>query len=59
MDINLKEIPKDLRNRYEFYDYNHAFDILSRSAVAEWDEILDSLLAFSLSIDDIKKGRWK
>lgn len=55
MLLDSKEIPHTLRKRYEFYDFNHAFDILNRSALDEWNEILQVLDSFSLSIADIKK----
>lgn len=46
-------IPADLRERYEFYSYRHAAEILSISCRAEFDELLGGLRAFSITLADI------
>lgn len=53
--LNLDEIPKNILKKYEFYDFNHAFDILTHSCKKEWSEILDCLEQLEISIDDLKQ----
>ena len=51
------DFSKYIRNRrldkYEFYDYGHALEILHESFSAEWDEIQDCLGSFELTYKDI------
>lgn len=46
-------IPADLRDRYEFYSYRHAAEILSTSCRTEFDDLLNCLRAFSITLADI------
>lgn len=46
-------IPSDLLKRYDFYNYNHAAEILSQSFPNEFRELFDALRAFNISVADI------
>lgn len=57
MQLGTGKIDKELLEKYDFYDYNHAIDILNGSFQNEWDEIKTSLLNFEISVQDIiQKG---
>ena len=47
-------IPKDLMNRYEFYNYCHAIEILVNAFPTEWGEIVHCLRNVYLAENDIK-----
>lgn len=49
-------IPEDLNNKYEFYNYGHALEILSDAFPTEWEEIQDCLRKLIISVDDLKKA---
>lgn len=49
------KIPKDIRDRYEVFSYRNAAVVLSESRPSEFEEILESLRAFSLTTDMIRK----
>lgn len=42
MDVSCY-IPDDLLARYEFYNYNHALEIITQAFPEEWNELLDCL----------------
>ncbi len=50
------DIPKDITDRFEFYDYDNALSILTTKYEEEWNDILDCLRNLTIYIDDIKKA---
>lgn len=46
-------IPDDVLGKFDFYDYNHAIDILSQSFQTEFEEIINSLRGLSISRDEL------
>lgn len=56
MDNWLEIIPEDIRNKFEFYNFNHAAEILRSAFPAHWKEIVAALRGFVLSEDDIIAG---
>ena len=44
-----------LLEKYEFYDYGHAMEILSGSYPQEWQELINCLEQFEMSLADIAK----
>lgn len=52
MDIR-RYIDPDLLDRFEFYSYGHAIEILSESFPDEWDDIMDALGMLRLTQADI------
>lgn len=51
-----KYINENILNKYEFFDYGHALEILHESFPNEWNEIQDCLSTFSLTKQDILKA---
>ncbi len=47
-------IREDIQNKYEFYNYGHAIEILSEAFPTEWNEIQQCLSQLSISTDDIR-----
>lgn len=54
MQLDKRKISDELLEKYDFYDYNHAIDILQGSFQECWKEIQESLLNFEILIEDIK-----
>ncbi|MDY4610063.1 MAG: BglII/BstYI family type II restriction endonuclease [Sphaerochaetaceae bacterium] len=48
-------IPEALFERFEFYNYNHALEILYQAYPVEYGEILQALDHFELTVEDIKQ----
>lgn len=46
-------IPSDIREKYEFYNYGHALEILHMSCVEEWGDVLAALRRFNIIPSDI------
>ena len=55
MDI-ISKIPSELRERYEFYNYGHALEILIDAYEQEWTEIVECLTKLKLTSDDLSKA---
>ena len=55
MDIE-KYIDSDLLDRFEFYNYGHALEILHDAFPVEWDELQECLRKLKLTLADIKKA---
>lgn len=54
--MNLSDyISRDLLEKYEFYNYNHALEIISQAFPDEWSEIEDCLRSLSISVDDLRE----
>ncbi|HAX39348.1 MAG TPA: restriction endonuclease, partial [Clostridiales bacterium] len=46
-------IPEDMLEKFDFYNYNHAAEILSQSFASEFYGFLDALQAIQISVSDI------
>lgn len=55
MDVSCY-IPDDLLARYEFYNYNHALEIVTQAFPEEWNELLDCLRRFQITIADLQQA---
>lgn len=53
MDLE-KYIAKDIINKFEFYNYGHALEILYDAFPIEWKELQECLRRLRLTLDDIK-----
>lgn len=51
-----KYIAEDLLDRFEFYNYGHALEILHNAFPQEWGELQDCLKGLKLSLADIKRA---
>lgn len=49
-------IPACLQEKFEFYNYDHALEILSSSYPGEWNDILYCLENFEISVEDLKSS---
>lgn len=55
--MNTKEyIDKDILDKFEFYNYGHALEILFDAFPVEWNELQNCFRNFRLSLADIKKA---
>lgn len=51
-----KYIDKEIIDKFEFYNYGHALEILNDAFPEEWKELQDCLYQLRLTINDIKKA---
>lgn len=49
-------IPERIREKFEFYNFGHAVEILSQSCQEEWDDLLNCLEKLCLTVEDMKKA---
>ena len=49
----MKYIREDIQNKYGFYNYGHALEILHDAFPDEWNEIQSSLATLKISVEDI------
>ena len=49
-------IDKNLFSRFEFYNYNHAAEIITQAFPQEWREIAESLEKLSITTDDLRES---
>lgn len=49
-------IPGDLLDKYEFYSYNHAIEILTQAFPTEWLELIECLRALEITVKDLQKA---
>lgn len=50
------QIPNDIREKFEFYSYGHAWEILKEAFPEEWAELLRCFGELQLTIDDIRQA---
>lgn len=55
--MDLREyIAPDLLEKFEFYSYNHALEIITQACPAEWSEIVDCLRQLRITTDDLRES---
>lgn len=55
--MDLREyIAPDLLEKFEFYSYNHALEIITQAFPAEWSEIVDFLRQLRITTDDLRES---
>jgi len=55
--LDLREyIAPDLLEKFEFYSYNHALEIITQAFPAEWSEIVDCLRQLRITTDDLRES---
>ena len=55
--MEIKEyIPEDLVGKFEFYNYNHALEIITQAFPVEWSELVDCLRKLSITIADLQEA---
>ena len=56
METWKKLIPVEINEKYELHNYNNAVEILYQAYPEEFNEILDALTKFSITIQDITQS---
>ena len=55
--MDLREyIAPDLLEKFEFYSYNHALEIITQAFPAEWSESVDCLRQLRITTDDLRES---
>lgn len=49
-------IDADLLDRFEFYNYNHAVEIITQAFPEEWSNIVDCLRRLDITTDDLREA---
>ena len=49
-------VAPELLDRYEFYSYNHALEILTQAFPSEWANLEDCLRRLSITTDDLREA---
>jgi len=49
-------IESDLLDRFEFYSYNHAIEIITQGFPEEWEDILECLKNLEITTDDLREA---
>lgn len=49
-------IDPDLLVKYEFYNYNHALEIITQAFPDEWADIVDCLRRFEITLDELRES---
>ena len=52
-DLIMITIPDKLQEKFEFHNYGHALEIMSESFPNEWNDILNCLGNFRITVDDL------
>ncbi len=55
MDIE-SYISSELREKFEFFNYNHALEIITQAFPEEWNELVECLQKFSITIQDLQQA---
>ena len=55
MDLREDSAP-DLLEKFEFYSYKHALEIITQAFPAEWSEIVDCLRQLRITTDDLRES---
>ena len=55
MDIR-DYIEEDLLERFEFYNYNHAIEIITQAFSEEWGDIVTCLRSLEITTNDLRKA---
>lgn len=51
-----KYVSSELRDKFEFYNYNHALEILTEAYPTEWHDLCDALDNFLINEDEISES---
>lgn len=49
-------VSSELLDKFEFYNYNHALEIITQAFPQEWAEILDCLQGLNITTDDLREA---
>ena len=48
-------IPSELKEKFDFHNYNHALEIITQAFPEEWADIVTCLSQFSITTDDLRQ----
>ena len=48
-------IDADLLDRFEFYNYNHAIEIITQAFPKEWSDVVECLRKLDITTDDLRE----
>ena len=49
-------VSPELLEKFEFYNYNHALEIITQAFLQEWVELVDCLTKLSITTDDLRQA---
>ena len=49
-------VDSDLLEKYEFYNYNHALEIISQAFPDEWSELIECLRGLEITVTDLREA---
>ena len=49
-------IEHDLLEKFEFYNYNHALEIITQAFPEEWSNIVECLRRLEITTDDLRQA---
>ena len=49
-------IDADLLDRFEFYNYNHAIEIITQAFPKEWSDVVECLRKLDITTDDLREA---
>lgn len=47
---------EELLNRFELYNYNHAYEIITQAFPQEWNEVIECLKTLTISTEDLREA---
>lgn len=48
-------LPEEVQGKFEAYNYNHAFELLTQTFPNEWTEVLNCLKGIEITVEDARK----
>lgn len=49
-------LPTDIESKFEFYNFGHAFEILTQACSTEWNDLMDCFHSLTIPVDDVMKA---
>lgn len=49
-------LPSDIEDKFEFYNFGHAFEILTQACTTEWNELMGCFRSLSIPVADVMKA---
>ena len=49
-------LPHEIEDKFEFYNFGHAFEILSQSCKEEWNDLVNCFKSLTIHVDDIMRA---
>ena len=49
-------VEEDLLDKFEFYNYNHALEIITQAFPSEWNEVIECLRKLDITTNDLREA---